>query len=271
MPVGNINNANTSPLTNFKNARTQIIGNIGRDANTIIMGYDSALVLAETTELKTLLQYTNPDMVSGSGLPKTIRGMKTVVGIAQRNGAGEGQPYVGSYVWDASNGTGAAVVAYVAPNPGLKTVSLGYTFDAPDDTTGQRGISVRRWREDKRKGDMIEAGLPARLALHLRGRLDERLAVGGLRHCGQPDLRHDAVNHNGIQTTGNTGNTGGYREIRGGKRQQKCSVFPFLCSPVSPRVPRVPRGSMFSGVYYARSAPLTPLSAFTVPDRRSLR
>ncbi len=154
------NNANTSPLANIRAARTQIIGGIARDANTIVMGYDSALALAETSEVKTLMQYTNPDMVSGQGLPKTIRGMRTVVGIAQRNGAGEGQPYSGTYLWNALDTNafyGAALVCYVSPNPGLKTVSLGYTFDAPDDTTGQRGVSVRRWREDKRKGDMIEA------------------------------------------------------------------------------------------------------------------
>ena len=154
------NNANTSPLANIKTARTQIISGIARDANTLIMGYDSALALAETSEIKTLMQYTNPDMVSGQGLPKTIRGMKTVVGIAQRNNANEGQPYAGTYLWNAlDTGAyyGAALVCYVAPQPGLKTVSLGYTFDAPDDTTGQRGVCVRRWREDKRKGDMIEA------------------------------------------------------------------------------------------------------------------
>ncbi len=154
------NNANTSPLANIKAARTQIIASIARDANTLVMGYDSALALAETAEIKTLMQYTNPDMVSGSGLPKTIRGLKTVVGMAQRNSAGEGQAYAGGYLWNAlDTGTafGAALVCYIAPHPGLKTVSLGYTFDAPDDTTGQRGISVRRWREDKRKGDMIEA------------------------------------------------------------------------------------------------------------------
>lgn len=154
------NNANTSPLANIRAARTQIISGIARDANTLIMGYDSALALAETSEVKTLMQYTNPDMVSGQGLPKTIRGLKTVVGIAQRNNAPEGQPYAGAYLWnalDTGSYYGAALVCYVSPQPGLKTVSLGYTFDAPDDTTGQRGIAVRRWREDKRKGDMIEA------------------------------------------------------------------------------------------------------------------
>ena len=116
----NINNANTSPLTNIKNGRTQIIAGIARDANTLAMGYDTALALAETTEIKTLLQYTNPDMVSGSGLPKTIRGLKTVVGMAQRNTANEGQAYSGGYVWDAlDTGTyyGAALVCYIAPAP----------------------------------------------------------------------------------------------------------------------------------------------------------
>lgn len=158
----NANNANTSPLTNIKNARTQVIAGIAKDANTLIMGYDSALALAETTEVKTLLQYTNPDMVSGSGLPKTIRGMRTIVGMAQRNVGKEGQAYAGGYVWDANNGgnyVGACVVAYVAPSPNLKMTSLGYTFKAPDDTTGSTEISVRRWREDKRKGDLIEAAM----------------------------------------------------------------------------------------------------------------
>ena len=45
---------------------------------------------------------------------------------------------------------------YRNPNPSIRAVSFGYTFEAPDDATGARGYSVRRWREEKRKGTLIE-------------------------------------------------------------------------------------------------------------------
>ena len=92
-----------------------------------------------------------------SGLPAVLRGLEVIEGATQKNTAAEGAAFSGGNVWQADDGTALALVFYRNPNPSLRTVSLGYTFEAPDDATGARGYSVRRWREEARKGDMIEA------------------------------------------------------------------------------------------------------------------
>src|SRR5262249_44065265 len=77
----------------------------------------------------------------------------------------EGATYSGANVWQADDGTSMALIYYRNPNPTLRSVSLGYTFEAPDDATGARGYAVRRWREDKRKGTMIQGSFLRDLGL----------------------------------------------------------------------------------------------------------
>ena len=67
---------------------------------------------------------------------------------------------VSTSIWfsSACSGLMYSNVPTMAPSSvnSVRSVSFGYTFEAPDDATGARGYAVRRWREDKRKGNMIE-------------------------------------------------------------------------------------------------------------------
>ncbi len=149
--------ANSSPFTDIKNGKLAVIRGIAREPNRMLLSVDAARALADHPNVKDLVKYTHQDALTVSGLPKVMRGLTVIEGAAQRNTAAEGAAYVGGNLWQADDGTALALIYYAPESPSLRTVSLGYTFEAPDDATGARGLAVRRWREEKRKGSMIEA------------------------------------------------------------------------------------------------------------------
>lgn len=149
--------ANSSPLTDIKNAKLAVIKGIAQEANALFLSVDSARTLADHPTIKDLVKYVHQDALTMSGLPKILRGLEVIEGAAQKNTAAEGAAYSGSNVWAADDGTSLALVFHRQMSPSIRAVSFGYTFEAPDDATQARGFAVRRWREEKRKGTMIEA------------------------------------------------------------------------------------------------------------------
>jgi hypothetical protein len=148
--------ANSVPFTDIKNGKLAVIKGIAREANAFLLGVDTARTLADHPNVKDLVKYVHQDALTISGLPKVMRGMTVIEGSGQKNTAAEGATYSGANIWQADDGTSVALIFYRNPNPTIRSVSHGYTFEAPDDATGARGYAVRRWREEKRKGAMIE-------------------------------------------------------------------------------------------------------------------
>lgn len=148
--------SNSVPFTDIKNGKLAVIKGVAREANTLLLGVDTARTLADHPHIKEMVKYVHQDALTMSGLPKVLRGMTVIEGATQKNTAAEGAAYSGANVWQADDGTSMALLFYRNPNQSLRAVSFGYTFEAPDDATGARGYSVRRWREEKRKGTMIE-------------------------------------------------------------------------------------------------------------------
>ncbi len=148
---------NSLPFNDIKNAKLAVIKGIAREPNTMLLSVDAARTLADHPNVKDLVKYTHQDALTISGLPKVMRGLNVVEGAVQKNTAAEGAAYSGGNLWQADDGTAMALIFYRAETPTLRAVSFGYTFESPDDATGARGLSVRRWREEKRKGSMIEA------------------------------------------------------------------------------------------------------------------
>lgn len=149
--------ANSNPFNDIKNGKLAVIKAIAREPNTMLLSVDAARTLADHPTLKELVKYVHQDGLTMSGVPKVIRGLTVIEGAAQKNTAAEGAAYAGGNLWQADDGTALALIFYRPATPSLRTVSLGYTFEAPDDATGARGIAARRWREEKRKGSLIEA------------------------------------------------------------------------------------------------------------------
>lgn len=144
---------NSTPLTNLRTAKTTVRGSIVREANMLSVYFDVAQVLADHPSVKDLIKYTDPNNISTSGLPNMVRGLMVNVSGAMYDSANEGQSATFASIFGKS-----AVVHFTTPSPGLKTITLGYTFEAPDDTTGVRGYAVRRYRDEEMQGEWCEVG-----------------------------------------------------------------------------------------------------------------
>jgi len=143
---------NSVPLTNIATAKKTIRPQIIRPANTFVVPYEVAMVLADHPSIKDLIKYTDPQAIMESGLPANVRGLKVVEAEAVQNTANEGQAATLATIWGKN-----AIVMYVNPRPtGLRTITTAAIFDAPDDTTGARGFAARQYRDDPRKGDVVE-------------------------------------------------------------------------------------------------------------------
>lgn len=148
--------ANSDPFADIKNAKLAVVRGIAREPNAMVLSVDAARTLADHPKVKDLVKYVHQDALTMSGLPKVLRGLAVIEGAAQRNTAAEGAAFSSGNVWQADDSSALALIFYRNPNPTLRGVSFGYTFEAPDDATGARGYAVRRWRDDKRKGTIIE-------------------------------------------------------------------------------------------------------------------
>lgn len=147
---------NSLPFNDIKNGKLAVIKGVLREANRMLINVSAARTLADHPNVKDLVKYTHPESLTMSGLPKIVRGLEVLEASQQVNSAAEGASYSGGNLWVADDGSDMALIYYATDAPGLRTVSFGFTFEAPDDTTGARGIAIRRWREDARKGEMVE-------------------------------------------------------------------------------------------------------------------
>lgn len=148
--------SSSNPFLDIKNGKIAVIRGIIREANSFVAGVNTARVLADHPALKDLIKYTHQDALTTSGLPKVMRGLAVYEGAGQKNTAAEGGTFASGDIWQADDATDMALIYYRTPAPGIRTVAFGFTFEAPDDTSGVRGWATRKWREEKRKGDMQE-------------------------------------------------------------------------------------------------------------------
>ena len=136
--------SNSVPLTNIKTAKASVRLNTGLEANTLILGGDVAETLSLHPDIKDLRKHTDPNLLTDAGLPPKVLGLKVVEAKGVENVSYQGLAESMSYVFGKN-----AVVAFIAPSVGLRTLTLGTTIRVGAKTT-------KKWREEKRAGDMIE-------------------------------------------------------------------------------------------------------------------
>lgn len=97
-------------------------------------------LIAKFTNIKSVnLEFG--DVISLMGMD----GWNVVIPEVQYNTAAVGQPATLDYLWGDS-----VVLAYVPPAAGPKTPAFGYQFS-------REPLTIDRWREDKRKSDVVRA------------------------------------------------------------------------------------------------------------------
>lgn len=155
--------ANSSPLKNLRDGRAAIIKTLQRPPNTLLLSDQSAQILADHSEVKDILKYEHGDAwLEGTGLPEELRGLNIVVGSAVANTAAAGAAYSGDFLFvEPTTANANAVLCYVPPGHliGPRSVTSFACFEAPDQTTGKRSLSLRQYRDEKRKGVIVEAAI----------------------------------------------------------------------------------------------------------------
>lgn len=137
---------NSDPIGDVRTARTTIQAATFRRANTLILGQQVFDVLVDHPDIIERVKYSALGVISEELLARVFQLEKVFVGSAGKNTAVEGQTDSLSYVWGKN-----AVVAYVAPKMGIKTLTAGLTFEY-----GTR--SVKRWRDEDREGTYVRVG-----------------------------------------------------------------------------------------------------------------
>lgn len=148
---------NSSPFTNLKTAQLAIISSLFQEPNTLLLNKTSAFDLSVHSEYRDRYKYVNQAGVTARNLIlPVVQALDVIEGGAQKATSAEGATLTTGAVWVDENATDIALVFYKGMETGPRTVHFGRTFEAPDDTTGARGFSVRRWRDEPRKGSKIE-------------------------------------------------------------------------------------------------------------------
>lgn len=147
---------NSDPVKDIAKAK-QIMHNLsGIRPNTLIMSETVLNVLKLHPKLIEIIKYVQKGIVTMDLLATAFGVDQVLVGSALKSSVtNPGQVEAGAveeldYIWGNS-----AVLAYIAPRPGRKQISLGYTFMWNKD--GEGAVQVRKWYEQGRKATIIEA------------------------------------------------------------------------------------------------------------------
>lgn len=134
---------NSKPLTDIKTLQTDIFRASRKMPNIIVIPTEVALVLALHPQILDLRKYTDPNLLTTTGLPPYLQGMKVVEAGAGYNTANPGQDAQLADVWGKD-----IIAAYSDPKPKLKALTYGMTFRVNKYT--------RKWRDDEREGFKVE-------------------------------------------------------------------------------------------------------------------
>jgi len=139
--------ANSKPIQLIDSvAKVKIQQDCGRVPNTMLIPFNIAQVLSQHPDVLELTKYTDPTLLTRSGLPKVFRGLNVLEATATKLADA-----TMSNIWGNN-----VIIAYVDPKPGLRKFSLGFTFVSPQ---GAAIREVRRWRDERIRGEYIEVSM----------------------------------------------------------------------------------------------------------------
>ena len=146
------NTASSHPIADIKKANRGILAVTGRQANTLVLGFDAFNALTVHPDILDRIKYTNSDAITEDVIARYFGVSKLIVATSIVNTAAEG--LTPSYAFNVSN---SGLLCYSAPNPGLMTPSAGYIFKWTGVSGGLGAtIGTSRFRMDHLKADRIE-------------------------------------------------------------------------------------------------------------------
>jgi hypothetical protein len=114
--------ANSDPIGDIKDAKTEVHGKIFKEPNTVILGKEVYDKLLDHPDIIDRIKYRS-DVATKELLARLFGVDKVLVGAAGYETATEGQTSSLDYIWGKH-----AWVAYITPRPGIRQVSFGYHF-----------------------------------------------------------------------------------------------------------------------------------------------
>lgn len=145
-------NSDSDPLGNFHTARQMIHAGSQRRANTVVMGYGAFDALRNHPRVVERVLHAVPGVVTADLLAAMLDVDRVLVARAMKNTSVPGNPPQMEPVWGA-----CAFMLHVPPRAGLRQVAAVHTFvwNGAGGGAGRDGTLVERWREERRKADMI--------------------------------------------------------------------------------------------------------------------
>ena len=147
------NDVNSTPIEDLRGEMTAVAQRTAKRPNKLALGPQVWTVLADHPDILDRIKYTERGIV-GEDLVASLLGLdQVIVGDMVQDSANEGAAS-GSIAFVAGR---SALLAYVAPSPGLKRVSAGYTF-AWTGMTGAPtiGARIKRYRLERNESDRLE-------------------------------------------------------------------------------------------------------------------
>jgi hypothetical protein len=149
---------NSDPIGDFKDGRHAMHANMFMEPNTAIVPYQVMSELEDHPDFLDRIKYSErailtPDIIA------TVVGLPNI--IVPGTGIATGADLVPGYLWGRD-----VLLAYVPPRPGLRVPAFAYEFTWRY-AGGQEQV-VDRWREERRKSDLIRCS--RRYDLKLVGR-----------------------------------------------------------------------------------------------------
>src|SRR5882757_6510929 len=141
--------ANSDPISDLRTAKITINGRIFMDPNVAVIPYQVMAKLEDHPDFLERIKYSERALFSPELLASILGFQKIVVPGVGINTANLGQPAALSYLWGKD-----VVVAWVPSSAGLRVPAFGYEFSWGGSGGGQAQY-VDRWREDRRKSDVI--------------------------------------------------------------------------------------------------------------------
>lgn len=113
--------------------------------NTLFLPVEGAFIIQQLDQVDELRKYTDSNLLTDSGLPAKVFGLKVYETQSTYDTSMEGDSPTYSETWGNN-----MVIAFINPNPiGLKTLTFGICFQS-------KAFQTKKWREEKRESDCIE-------------------------------------------------------------------------------------------------------------------
>lgn len=143
----------SDPINDIEEAKSDVLSTTGLEPNTLVLGYEVFRQLKNHPDLVDRIKYTSSQTITEDMLARMFDIDRVLVAKAVRATNVEGAAEAYGFAYGK-----AALLAHVAPSPGLLTPSAGYTFS----WTGVSGgigstIGVSSFRMESLKAERVEA------------------------------------------------------------------------------------------------------------------